>query len=133
MVLILDIDDSPPVLTTADLLAVDDDRLLRSDNRKGNKTLFFVLVSTSSKSYGIRIMITHVDLPVDSPLLIIKLVVVVGVHLQVVESKLLLDTLLESLALLESEGISLSNDRNDIDHIRELLEHDNVDRLQGVT
>lgn len=49
------------------------------------------------------------------------------------ESKLLLDALLESHALLQSQGIGLGDDGDDVDNIRELLEHDNIDGLKGVT
>lgn len=37
--LILDVDDTPSVLAAADLLAVDNDRLLGSDNSEGDKAL----------------------------------------------------------------------------------------------
>jgi hypothetical protein len=50
-----------------------------------------------------------------------------------VECKLLLDALLESLSLLQSQGVSLGNDGDDVDDIRKLLQDDNVDRLEGVT
>lgn len=76
---------------------------------------------------------TNLDLVVEGTLLLIKLIVVVGVHLEVVESKLLLDTLLESLAFLGSQGVCLGNDRDDVDDIGELLEDDDVNGLQGVT
>lgn len=39
VVLVLDVDDSPSVLATANLLAIDDDALLRSDNGEGNVAL----------------------------------------------------------------------------------------------
>lgn len=48
------------------------------------------------------------------------------------ESKLLLDTLLESLTLLYGECVGLGNNRNNIDNIRQLLEDNNVDGLQRV-
>ncbi len=48
------------------------------------------------------------------------------------EGKLLLDALLEVAALLDSEGICLGDDRHDIDYVRELLQDNNVNRLQGV-
>lgn len=48
------------------------------------------------------------------------------------ESKLLLDALFESLALFGGQGIGLGNDRDDIDDIGELLENNNINRLQGV-
>lgn len=75
---------------------------------------------------------SYLDLSVDSTLLVVKLVVVVGVHLQVVESKFLLDALLERLALLQSHGVGLGNDGNDVDNIGQLLQHDDIDRLEGV-
>lgn len=39
VVLVLNVNDAPSVLTAAHLLAVDNDRLLRSNNSKGNKAL----------------------------------------------------------------------------------------------
>lgn len=48
------------------------------------------------------------------------------------ESEFLLDALLESETLLQSQGIGLGNDRNDVDNIGQLLQHDNIDGLQGV-
>ena len=77
--------------------------------------------------------ITNLDLGVGSALLLVELVVVVGIHLEVVESKLLLDALLECLPLLQSKGIGLGNHRNDVDNIRQLLQHHNVNWLQRMT
>lgn len=74
----------------------------------------------------------YLDLNVDSALLVVQLVVVVGVHLQVVESKLLLDSLLESQALLERKRIGLGDDRNNIDNIRQLLQDNDVNGLKAV-
>lgn len=48
------------------------------------------------------------------------------------ESKFLLDALLERLALLQGHCVSLGNDGNDVDNIRQLLQHDDIDRLEGV-
>ena len=76
---------------------------------------------------------TNLDLLVLSHLVRIVLVVLVGVHLQVVESKLLLYPLLESRTLLQGQAVTLRNDGNDIDEFRQLLQHDNVDGLEGVT
>lgn len=39
VVLVLDVDDAPPVLATSDLLAVDNDRLLGANDGEGNETL----------------------------------------------------------------------------------------------
>lgn len=75
---------------------------------------------------------SYLDLSVDGALLVVELIVVVRVHLQVVESKLLLDALLERLTLLEGHCVSLGNDGNNIDNIGQLLQHDDIDRLEGV-
>jgi hypothetical protein len=39
VLLVLDVDDAPPVLAPADLLAIDNDRLLRTDDSEGNSSL----------------------------------------------------------------------------------------------
>ena len=137
VVLVLDVDDSPPVLAAADLLAVDDDGLLRADNGEGNDVLTVMAVSHRSchKScvHGAWYRSVHyLDLGVDRTLLIVELVVVVGVHLQVVEGKLLLDALLESLALLEGQRVGLGDDGDDVDNVGQLLQDDNIDGLERV-
>lgn len=109
VVLVLHIDDAPSVLSAADLLAIDNDRLLATDNSKGDDVL---------------------DCGVGGTLLVIELIVVVGIHADAMESELLLYSLLEGAALLEGEGVSLSDDGDDVDDIGELLEDDNIDRLQ---
>ena len=48
------------------------------------------------------------------------------------ESELLLDPLLERSSLFECERIRLRNDWNNIDHIGELLQDHDVDRLEGM-
>lgn len=73
---------------------------------------------------------THLDLCIESYLLWIVLLVLIWIHAQVVECKLLLDALLECLTLLERERIALCNDGNHVDKLAELLEHHNVDWLQ---
>lgn len=75
---------------------------------------------------------TYLDLSVHSHLLLVELVVVVGVHLEVVESKFLLDTLLECLTLLQSQSVGLGNDGNNIDDIGQLLQNDDIDGLERV-
>lgn len=75
---------------------------------------------------------TYVDLGVDVTLLVVQLLVVVWVHLQVVESKLLLDALLEGLSLLEGEGVGLCDDGHNVDDIRQLLQDDNINWLERV-
>jgi sugar phosphate isomerase/epimerase len=75
----------------------------------------------------------RLDLSVHSSLLRVILLVLVRVHPDVVESELLLDAVLELLALLESEGVGLCNDRHHVDGLAQLLEDDNVNRLEAVT
>jgi len=112
VVLVLDVDDAPAVLATSDLLAIDDDVLLRSDNRKRNQVL---------------------DLLVQNSLLVIKLLIIVREHLEVVEGKLGLNTLLEFQPLLGSQGVGLGNDRHNIDNIGQLLQDDDINWLEGVS
>ena len=49
------------------------------------------------------------------------------------EGEFLLDALLEFQPLLESQGIGLGDDRNDIDNVGKLLQDDDVDGLERVT
>lgn len=49
------------------------------------------------------------------------------------ECELLLDAVLELLALLKGEGVGLCDDRDDVDGLAELLEYDNIDGLEAVT
>lgn len=62
----------------------------------------------------------------------VKIVVIVGVHLEVVEGKLLLDALLEGLTLLRGQSVGLGDDGDDVDDVGKLLEDDNVNGLEGV-
>lgn len=72
----------------------------------------------------------YLDLDVDCTLLIVELLIVVGVHLQVVEGEFLLDSFLECLALLESKRVGLGDHRDDVDDVRQFLEDDDIDRLE---
>lgn len=131
LVLVLDVDNAPPVLATANLFAVDNDRLLGTNDGKRNQALYIRLASGS-----VRAVVpgeANLNLIIYGALLIIKLVVVIGVHLEVVEGKLLLDALLEGLSLLQGQRVGLGNDGNNVDNIGQLLEHDNIDRLEGVS
>jgi hypothetical protein len=56
-------------------------------------------------------------LSIDGTLLIVELLIIVGVHLQVVESELLLDALLECLAFVESKGIGLGDDGDNVHNV----------------
>ena len=46
------------------------------------------------------------------------------------ESKLLLDPILEHLALLQGQAVGLGDDRHHVDRLAQLLQHHDVDRLQ---
>lgn len=60
------------------------------------------------------------------------LLVVVGVHTEVVEGKLLPDALLEGLALLQSQAVGLCDDGHNVDNVAKLAQDDNINGLQGV-
>lgn len=64
--------------------------------------------------------------------LVVILLVVVRVHAQVVELELLLYPVLELGTLLQGQAVALGNDGNDVDKLAQLLEHDNVNGLEGV-
>ena len=112
MILVLHIDDTPSVLSASYLLAINNDTLLAANYGEWDDLL---------------------DRSIRRPLFIIQLVVVVWVHLEVVESELLLYSLLERASLLQGKRIGLCDNWHDIDHIRQFLEDDYVDRLQCVT
>lgn len=67
---------------------------------------------------------------VHHTLLVIKFVIIVWVHLEVVERELLLDALLERLSLFQGQRVRLGNHGNNVDDIGELLEDDDIDWLQ---
>jgi len=111
VVLILDVDHTPAVLATPNSTAVNRDGLLTSDDGKRNHRL---------------------DLRVDGGLFVVIVLVVVWVHPDVVESKLLPDPVLECLSLLQSQAVRLGDNRNNVDAFTEFLENDNVDWLQSM-
>lgn len=75
---------------------------------------------------------TYLDRRVQRHLLWVMLLVLVWIHAQVVERKLLLDPLLERGPLLERQAIALRNDGHDVDKLAQLLQHHDVDRLERV-
>ena len=60
------------------------------------------------------------------------LLVVVWVHSDVVKRELLLDAILELLALLECERVGLCDDGHDVDSFAQLLENNDINRLEAV-
>jgi hypothetical protein len=127
VVLVLDVDDTPAVLAAADLLAVDNDGLLTTDNGERNDVLPSKVNIEANDPSIVR---AYLDLGVDGTFLIIELVIIVRVHLQVVEGELLLDALLERLALFEGEGVGLGNNGNNVDDIGQLLQNNDIDGLK---
>lgn len=130
VVLVLDVDDTPAVLAAANLLAVDNNGLLTADDGEGDDILQRKWLETNNNGIVCADTIAYLNLSVDGTLLIVQLVVIVGVHLQVVESELLLDALLESLALFESERVGLGDDGHDIDDVGQLLQDNDIDGLE---
>lgn len=76
---------------------------------------------------------TYLNLRVHGRLLAVVLLILVRVHPDVVERKLLLDAVLEHLPLLQGQTIRLGNHRHYIDRLRQLLQHHNVNRLKRMT
>jgi len=73
------------------------------------------------------------DLCVERNFLLVMLLIVVGVHSQVMEGELLLYPLLERRTLLQGQTVRLCNDRHNIHKLRKLLQDDDVDGLQAMT
>jgi hypothetical protein len=126
VVLVFNVDHAPSVLSAANLLSVDNDVLLASDDGKGDDILAMLAI----KQYRETSEYAYPDLNVHHTLLVIQLVIVVGVHLQVVESKFLLDPLFEFLSLFQGQGVRLGDHGDNVDNIGKLLEHDYVDWLK---
>lgn len=109
MVLVFYIDDAPAVLAAPDLTPVDDNGVLGADDGEGYE--FF-------------------DAAVHGTLFLVLLLVLVGVHAEVVESELFLDALLECHALVEGKGVRLGDDGNNVDDVGEFLEYHDVDGFE---
>lgn len=77
-----------------------------------------------------RCAVAYLDLNVDGPFLIVQLIIVIRIHLQVVESELFLNSLLESQTLLESKRIGLGDYGNNVDDIGKFLQDHDIDWLE---
>jgi hypothetical protein len=108
VVFVFNVDDSPPILTSSNLLATNNDCFLASDNCERNDVL---------------------DLSIESTLLVVELVVVVRVHLEIVESELLLYALLEGTSFLKCQRVRFGNDRDNVDNVGKFLQNDDVNWL----
>lgn len=76
--------------------------------------------------------IAYLNLAVHGRFLAVILLVVIGVHADVVEGELLLYTVLEHLPLLQCQAVRLGNHGNNVHRLRELLQHDDIDWLQSM-
>lgn len=99
VVLVLDVDDAPPILSATNLLAINNDGLLRAYDSEGDEVL--QQNWSAHRPDFLEEGNACLDLRVDNSLLLVELVVVIGIHLEAVEGKLLLNTLLEGLSLLQ--------------------------------
>ena len=75
---------------------------------------------------------SDLDLCVERNFLLVMLLVVVRVHSQIMESKLLFYSLLERRTFLQGQAVCLCNDRYNIDKFRKFFQDNNVNGLQTV-
>jgi len=110
--LILDVDDTPSVLSSANGLSVNDHIALRSNDSKGDHGAddFVVL-----------------------QLILVKLVGIERIETNVVIDEFGTDSRPEALPLLNRQTVALGNDRDDIDDFAQFLHDDDIDRSQRVT
>ena len=66
-----------------------------------------------------------------STLLLIQLIVVVRVHLEVMEGKFFSNSLLKRSTFLQSQGVGLGDNGNDINDIGKLLEDNDINGLEA--
>ena len=124
----LTIDDTPLVLATTDVPAINNNSPLGANNGERQKFL-------SQISLG---RITHLCNAYLNGLfrghfLVVVLLIVVRVHAQVVELELLLYPVLELSTLFQGQAVALRDNRDDIHKLAKFLENNNVDGLQSVT
>ena len=108
--LVLDVDDSPSVLTASNALASYYDVFLGSDNGKGNQIF---------------------DRGVHGSFFVVVFFVVIGEHAQVVEGEFFPDALFEGRSFFQGERVGFGYDRDDVDNIGEFLEDYNIDWFEA--
>ena len=74
----------------------------------------------------------RLDLRIHRRFFGIVLLVLVRIHANIVEGKLLLNAVLEQLPLLQRQAVGFRDDGDDVDGLGEFLEHDDVDGFEGV-
>ena len=104
-------DNGPSVLSPTHRLAANGDALFTPHNSKRDDRL---------------------DLRIHRRFFGIVLLILIRIHANIVEGKLLLNAVLEQLPLLQRQAVGLSDDGNDVDSFGEFLEHDDVDGFEGV-
>jgi len=112
VVFVFYVDYTPAVLAATDFFAANDDGFFGADDGEGDDVL---------------------DLGVESKFLLVKLVVVVRVHFQVMKRKFFLYSFLKCTSLLQGKGVRLGDNWHNIDDIRELLQDSDINRLERVT
>lgn len=79
-----------------------------------------------------QVFLAYLDLSVDGAFIVVEFIIVIWVHFDIVELELIPDSLFECLTFLQRQRVGLGDDRYDIDNVRELLEHDDVNGFQSV-
>lgn len=110
--LILDVDDTPSVLASANGLALDDHVALRTDNGEWNNTPYTF---------------------VEGCLLLIVVFMVNRIEADVVILKVLLDSRLERITFLQGERVGLGNDWHNVDDLAQFFHDNDVNRAELVT
>ena len=94
--------------------------MLRSEPTTAKGMIDYIYISRIG-SVDIRGRLVYLDLRVHGRFLPIVLLILIRVHADIVESKLLLDAILEQLPLLQRQAIRLGNHRHHIDRLAQLL------------
>ena len=144
VILVLHVHHAPPVLPSANRLAVNDHTALGADHRKRND----VLRNDSVHRHCPRVP-TYPDRLVQVHLFIVVVVSVERIHPDVVVDQLspnlslaqrrLIDDalvaylLLERLSLLHGQAVRFGNHRNNIDNFAQLLHHNDINRTERMS
>lgn len=120
MLLILDVDDSPLVLSASDWLAIDDDVAFASDYGEGDEGLFVTggqKDCQSVQNYSSRLTVTHSDSLIQLSFILIIIRAVKRVNLNIMVRHFIPDRFLESSSFFQGQRVRFSNDGDDIDYV----------------
>lgn len=112
VLLILDIDDPPPILSPADALSINRDGAFRTNNCERNH---------------------RPDLGVNLDFLIVRFFGIEGVEADVVVNEFRTNLLLEREPLFHRQTVRLRDNRHYVHNLAQLLQHDNVNRTQRMS